>query len=404
MFTGRGSQRRVAALAALCLIASLFAVPASADPNSQLQKIQSKKQRQEERRARLEARASVLSDKVVDLDTRRAQVESEVNALDADLAALERDITTTKKELARAQTRLAILTEDLYRVLADLDERTEAFTERAVAAYMAGPSAYVDTILSSESISEMVDRQTYYESALNSDSQLLAEIDELRAATEVRRELVIEKQEEIISAKSALEEKQTRIARVREERGAVLAQRQEMVRAKQSTLSNVRNKESKAKALLAQLQRDENQVRAIIAAQTAGHSGAAKSVGRFVWPASGPLTSAYGMRTHPIFGDVRMHTGIDIGAPYGSAVYAADGGRVIYVGAMSGYGNVVIIDHGGIATTYNHLSSYAVSSGQSVGRGSVVGGVGCSGYCTGPHLHFEVRIGGNTVDPMPYFQ
>jgi murein DD-endopeptidase MepM/ murein hydrolase activator NlpD len=124
-----------------------------------------------------------------------------------------------------------------------------------------------------------------------------------------------------------------------------------------------------------------------------------------MWPANGPLTSGFGYRVHPIFGYSKMHTGIDIGAPYGSPVWAADTGTVAYVGTMSGYGNVVAIDHGGgLATTYNHLSSFHVSNGQSVSRGTQIGAVGCTGYCTGPHLHFEVRVGGNPVDPMPYLR
>jgi murein DD-endopeptidase MepM/ murein hydrolase activator NlpD len=100
-----------------------------------------------------------------------------------------------------------------------------------------------------------------------------------------------------------------------------------------------------------------------------------------------------------------LHTGVDIGAPYGATVVAASTGVVAYVGSMSGYGNVVVVDHGGgVATTYNHLSGFAVSSGQRVSRGQAVASVGCTGYCTGPHLHFEVRVGGSPVDPMPYLQ
>ncbi len=122
------------------------------------------------------------------------------------------------------------------------------------------------------------------------------------------------------------------------------------------------------------------------------------------WPANGPKTSDYGWRTHPIFGTRRFHAGIDIGAGYGSAVVAAGTGTIVFVGMKGGYGNTVIVDHGGgIATLYAHQSQLAVGSGESVRRGEVVGYVGSTGYSTGPHLHFEVRVNGTPVDPMGYF-
>lgn len=403
MMGTKRTQRNAAAGLATLLVA-LIAVPATAGPNDRLHEIQRKKAATAKKVERLESRTSQLSVKVGELDARRATVEGQVAALDSELAALEGEMKVIKDDLAAAQAKLAVLTEDLYKVLRKLDARVEAFKARAVAAYMAGPTAYVDTILSSESLSEMVDRQTYYESALNSDSALLEEIESLRAATDARRDLVQKKQREIVAAKEALESKQVRVARVREERGIVLAQREEVLASKQSVLVSVKDRESRAKAMLAQLKQDENTILAVIASQSSGGT-AVNATGRFQWPANGPLTSSYGLRVHPIFGDTRMHTGIDIGATSGSAVLAADGGKVIYVGAMSGYGNVVVVDHGrGLATTYNHLSSFSVSTGQGVGKGATVGAVGCTGYCTGPHLHFEVRVNGSTVDPMPYFR
>ena len=116
-----------------------------------------------------------------------------------------------------------------------------------------------------------------------------------------------------------------------------------------------------------------------------------------IWPVSGPVTSGFGMRWG------RMHEGIDIGAGTGTPIHAAASGRVIYAGWMSGYGNFVIIDHGhSLATAYGHQSRIAVSNGQSVTQGQVIGYVGCTGHCFGPHLHFEVRVNGSVVNPMGY--
>jgi murein DD-endopeptidase MepM/ murein hydrolase activator NlpD len=98
-----------------------------------------------------------------------------------------------------------------------------------------------------------------------------------------------------------------------------------------------------------------------------------------------------------------MHQGIDIGVSYGTPIHAAAGGTVIYCGWEEGYGNFVVLDHGGsLATAYGHQSQIAVTCGQSVDQGQVIGYVGCTGHCTGPHLHFEVRVDGNPVDPMGY--
>jgi murein DD-endopeptidase MepM/ murein hydrolase activator NlpD len=116
-----------------------------------------------------------------------------------------------------------------------------------------------------------------------------------------------------------------------------------------------------------------------------------------------PITSPFGYRIHPIYGTSRLHTGIDFGAGTGTEIHAAESGTVVSAGPMGGSGTATIIDHGnGIATLYGHQSSIGVSEGQRVSRGQVIGRVGCTGACTGPHLHFEVRVNGTPVDPMPY--
>jgi murein DD-endopeptidase MepM/ murein hydrolase activator NlpD len=115
-----------------------------------------------------------------------------------------------------------------------------------------------------------------------------------------------------------------------------------------------------------------------------------------IWPVGGPVVSGYGMRWG------RMHMGIDIGAGYGTPIVASASGTVIFAGWMGGYGNFVIVDHGGgLSTAYAHQSSIAVGGG-TVSQGQVLGYVGCTGHCFGPHLHFEVRVNGSAVDPLGY--
>ncbi len=141
------------------------------------------------------------------------------------------------------------------------------------------------------------------------------------------------------------------------------------------------------------------------AARNATRSAA--QAGQMLWPADGPMTSRYGYRTHPIYGDTRFHAGIDIGAGYGAPILASGGGTVVFAGSSNGYGTLVLISHGtkngkDLATAYAHMSELAVTEGQQVTRGQSVGRVGSSGNSTGPHLHFEVRLDGDPVDPLDY--
>lgn len=407
MARGRTRLRAVAAMGLLLVGLIGAAIPtASADPRGELDSVRSEKARVEAKKARKEARARELSALVGELDAKRAKVEAEVNAFDSQLDQLDLRIDRVVEDLQAAQARVGLLTDELQGVLRRLDERTDAFSERAIAIYKAGPTIYLDGLLAAESFSDLVDQQTYYQSALDTDAQLVNDIEVLRDQTEDKRTEIIERQEQIASAKRRLEVDRRQVVSLRSERAAVLAERQAIVDEKAAILADVRADRDRLAEIEAELARDEARLESIISSSGSSSSGALPvGGGQLAWPAAGPVTSPYGYRTHPIFGDRRLHTGIDIGAPYGAPVVAADDGVVVFAGVMSGYGNAIVVDHGGgLATTYNHLSAFSVGSGEQVGRRSPIGAVGCSGYCTGPHLHFEVRVNGSPVDPMPYLQ
>jgi murein DD-endopeptidase MepM/ murein hydrolase activator NlpD len=157
-----------------------------------------------------------------------------------------------------------------------------------------------------------------------------------------------------------------------------------------------------------QLERDSAAMTSFIQKEQARILGASaggpvspSSVQGFIYPLKGAIASGFGMRKHPIYGDVRMHTGTDIDGKSGAPVVAAKEGRVIFAGVFGGYGNCVIIQHGtGVSSLYGHLSSIDVSVGNNIGKGEFIGRVGMTGVATGPHLHFEVRINGDPKDPM----
>ncbi len=392
------------ALAGAFLVVAV-ALPAAADPGSELDKVRERQEQVEAKKEDKLAKAASVTDRLAQLDQERDLVEKKVEELSADVAKLDAEIATTEDELTEAQKELAFLEARLDVIQRRLDRKHGLLTDRVVEAYMEGPTGYLDSLLSSTDFGELVDRIEYRTSAMDTESQLIARIEVLQGKTEAREELAEEKKIEIAAAKAALEADRKVLDQKRDERAAVLAEKEAVLEEKRTLLADLRDDARRLAQVEAQLEADEARLVSIIQAAPTTAGPAPVGGGQLLMPAAGPITSPYGYRTHPIFGDQRLHTGIDIGAGYGAPVVAADDGVVVYAGTMSGYGNVIAIDHGGgLSTTYNHLSGFYVGSGQQVGRGTTIGAVGCTGYCTGPHLHFEVRVNGAPVDPMPYLQ
>ena len=407
--TLRGRGATVAVLL-VCFVA--LAVPAFAQSlEDRLESNERRRERAQAKAQKYDALADKLAGKVAVIDDAAERIQNEVNGLTADMDKLNDNIARVERDLTATQQRLNAVTHELQRILGKLDKRTDLFTNRAVAAYMAGPTSHLEGLLSATTFNEVVDRTSYYESALDADSKLVSNIEVLRDKTEIVRNQVEAEEEKFAAQKMSLEKDKADLAQVLQERSSALEAQQAVLAEKEALLANAESNKNRYEQIVAQLNADDDRIQSILAARAAVASTGGGSValptggGQLLWPTNGPLTSSYGYRTHPIFGDSRLHTGIDIGAPYGAPVIASDAGVVAYVGAMSGYGNTVVVDHGGgLATTYNHLAGYQVSSGQSVARGQAIATVGCTGYCTGPHLHFEVRVDGSPVDPLPYLR
>ena len=396
--------RMFLAMAMMAIVAT--ALPAAADPRQQLDDIRDRQAELEGKIDELDKRSNELLGRISVLDRERERIDRRVQALDARLRDLQRRINKVTDALTDAQQRITLLTRELHDILEDLQSRTDVYSARAVAIYKAGPTVAVDGLLDSENFGELFDRMEYYRASVDADSELIGEIQILRDETTTTREQVEAERARIAKAKLRLERDKDQIESVRNEHAVVLAKQEAVLGEKEALLAEVESKKASYEEVNEQLEQDAATIESLLAANASSSSGVFPTGGgQLAWPAAGPLTSGFGPRTHPIFGDTRMHSGIDIGAPYGAPVVAADEGTVVYAGAMSGYGNVVVIDHGsGLSTTYNHMASYHVGNGQSVSRGSQVGAVGCTGYCTGPHLHFEVRVNGIPVNPMPYLQ
>jgi murein DD-endopeptidase MepM/ murein hydrolase activator NlpD len=407
-------RARTALVVTLLLVLGALGLPALADPTDRLDELERRGERIDRRQSRLAREEGLLAATVRRLDARRARIQAQVDELDVAIAKLDDRIALKIAALTQAQKKLGLLATELRNVGRELHDRRALYQDRAVATYMAGPTAAVDSLLSAQSFSELIERATYYQSALDADARLIGQIEILQAETEHKRDLVEATRAQISADKAVLERDRAEVAASRRERADVLKAQRAVIAEKRAFLAEVRSHQAKLQAIEDQLQRESAEIHSLLAQQAAAAAGAPLSPsgtiappgsGQLLFPANGPITSGFGYRVHPIFGSTRMHTGIDISAPYGAPVWAADSGTVAFVGTMSGYGNTVVVDHGGgLATTYNHLSTFFVGGGQRVERGSEIAAVGCTGYCTGPHLHFEVRVNGTPVDPLPYLR
>jgi murein DD-endopeptidase MepM/ murein hydrolase activator NlpD len=221
----------------------------------------------------------------------------------------------------------------------------------------------------------LVDEQNASDAIAAREADLALDLAELRAAEE---ELAI-LQNEMLHASDALQEEY-------ENQRSLLARYDAQIEEIEVEISSLEKEQASIKKLIAQK------------TQAAG-----AVPGMLARPVPGAISSGFGLRVHPIHGYSLMHNGVDMNAGTGQPIVAAEAGTVIFAAAKGGYGNTLIVDHGGgMVTLYAHQSRFAVSSGQSVKRGQVVGYVGSTGVSTGPHLHFEVRIGGNPVNPAKY--
>lgn len=334
-----------------------------------------------------------------DLQARRQVLDAEVRALDSRLADASAKAQAARDERARAAAEYLAFTDTIATTEAELAATKGAFDQSVVQLYQsAGVGGSHASLIFTVNPADLASADQYL-TDVSRDHQATAdryialrdELKQQQAGLEGQRVRAEE-----LAAVATAEEARAADARAARDRKRDEAAAQ--VEEEDRVLAGIRAKKGQFDAQLAALEADS----ASVGGQLSGGSGGT-APSRLQRPVDAPITSTFGPRVHPIFGTVRMHTGIDFGAAAGTPIRAAAAGRVVQAGAMSGYGNVVVIDHGGgLATLYAHQSRVAVAAGTQVQAGQVIGYVGATGYATGPHLHFEVRINGTPVDPMPY--
>ncbi|MEA2015537.1 MAG: peptidoglycan DD-metalloendopeptidase family protein [Actinomycetota bacterium] len=320
------------------------------------------------------------------------QVEEELLGALSDLDGLNNRLAEAKSEFDRTTIEMVLKEEELKNIEGELDESVNILNKRVAAIYKNGKGNILEILLKAEDFLDFISRLKLMNLFAEQDTQQVLSIKEKRDAT-------IGIKKSIIDLRDRQEDYRDRVEKFVAQAEEKANEVEGIYDEKKNLLSRTTANKNALIRMEKELEIKEAEVKRILESYKYGTAPS----GKFMWPVAGRITSRFGYRIHPIFGVRRFHTGIDIAAPYGTLVKSADGGQVIQAGYFGGYGYSIMVYHGGgFATWYAHLSSINVSVGQFVERGQVIGLVGSTGWSTGPHLHFEVRINGNAKDPMGY--
>jgi murein DD-endopeptidase MepM/ murein hydrolase activator NlpD len=399
----RREQLRVAlilAFAALVLILALvfWQGPATASTEDKLNETQARIAEQNDKKG-------VLTDEIASLSAQIDDYESQVAALRAEERDAEIRLAAKQTELDQAQAQVDRAYRELKILAARLKRSLGVLKDRIVAIYKAGDSDMSDLILTSKSYGDLLETSSYIEQIQNRNESIVTRVRDLRDQQEAVVIRLKKAKDTIEAARNEIAAEEQNLATARQ---AVQSQAAELASARaarQAKVDTINSKVDHLEDIEADLQQK-------IAEQIAAASGVSvlpagpmtsPSAAGLIWPLSGTLSSGFGPRSSPGGIGSTYHEGIDISVPEGTPIRAAASGTVIMASYNGGYGNYTCVDHGsGLSTCYAHQSGFAVSAGQSVDQGQIIGYSGNTGSSTGPHLHFEVRINGAAQDPMGY--
>jgi peptidoglycan DL-endopeptidase CwlO len=369
--------------------------------SGQQKNLGSKIERKKDQIAWRKGRERVLSSDVAGFTRRINVLQGDITVLQTKQVRLQASLDRKRAELARIQEDLRRERLRLQRLRARLAEARAALSKRLVELYKADHPDLVTVVLESDGFADLLERTEFMQRVSHQDARIInivvrakkeatataKRLDKLENRAVLVAEQIEDEVNQVGAIKDQLVDRRGRYQEARGEKSALLAR----------TREDRHHLEGDLRALEAE------QAKVLAALQASATSGSApagpiqQGSGGMVWPVNGALVSPFGMRWG------RLHAGVDIAAPAGTPIRAAQSGRVVLLGPTGGYGNYICVQHtGGLSTCYAHLSSYSTSSGASVSRGQVIGAVGCTGHCFGDHLHFETRINGSPVNPAGY--
>jgi murein DD-endopeptidase MepM/ murein hydrolase activator NlpD len=387
------NRRGWAALLALVMLVAAVAVGMRA--GSAPASLQSRADAKQGHLDEVRQHKGVLTTTISHYTNRIDDLEGQVSALRRREALVQRKLDAKQRQLDRALAELAKEKAHLLVVRAHLKRALVGLRQRLVEIYKTGTPDVLGVVLDARGWDDLVTRTEYVNRLKEQDQRLIDRVrtlrdqvrgvvDRLRAVRdriEAARDAIAAHKQELVQARSSIESRKAELVEARGKR--------------QEVLDRISEHEQRLEGDLADLQAKIAAKLAPANALSAGPIQGGSS--GLIWPVNGPVVSGFGMR----WGS--MHEGVDIAVPTGTPIRAAASGSVAIAAWTGGYGNYTCIDHGGgLSTCYGHQEAFAVSGGQSVTQGQVIGYTGCTGHCFGPHVHFEVRINGAAVDPMGY--
>lgn len=351
--------------------------------------------------ANAEEREHDILSQIAASDQRRAALQRQLDDVNARLAAAQDNLRGIEASLDATTIALHQKTAELELTLANLATQQTLLSNRVRQIYMDSPSTFAKAYSLAEDFNDVVVANEYAVSIIRNDQKLVADIQATKVAIESQRSDIEARQADLAAKRAEAAEITQSIAAIVAQRAAARRAVLNEIAHRKVLLEQVRDQKAAYKRALERLKEESRSIEAFLRGAQRGQRVIQGRGGYLKWPVSGSITSGFGWRTHPIYGYRSFHTGIDIGAPAGRTVRAARYGKVIYTGYKGAYGLIVIIDHGNsIATLYAHLSKTYVREGEKVSTQESIAAVGSTGWSTGPHLHFEVRVNGEPSNPM----
>ena len=362
----------------------------------------------ENKKANIDAKAEKAKQKSDELWEKIESVSEQKRYLDEEADAAVADYEEKQAALDETLARIAENEEKLQAIEEEYNKKHAILMVRVRDIYINGQISYIDVLFGSKDLNDFFTRMDLLKRIIKQDYNLVQAILKQQGEIQaVRKQLEADRSIQEDLAAKAEEAKEIKLAKV--------AKKQELIDKMQNDKAVYDRQYDEMMAASEQVAKLIQQSKykpppppppsssSSSSGSSSSYSATPSSSGGMIWPISGPITSPFGWRTHPIFGSQRFHSGLDIGGDYGMEIHAAKAGVVSHAGWIGGYGNTVMIDHGGgIVTLYGHNQSLNVSVGQQVSQGQVIAFCGSTGNSTGPHCHFEVRLNGEPVSPYNY--